>query len=166
MRIRRSFILIIIFSYLALLGILVLSPQVSSKTKECYDCHKQAKKDFDKKFVHRPVKKKNCKGCHESHGCAQRLVLKETGSALCFDCHKDLEEKYLKGIAHHPVKEGKCFFCHDPHASEEKFLIRETEAVSPCFVCHDELEQKTKEQFLHDPFAKNECAVCHAVHNS
>ena len=163
---KKSISLIVILFFLIFSGVMVLSPGVFSKGKVCYDCHQEAEKSFAKKFRHQPVKEKECKGCHESHGFAQKLILRKSGSALCFDCHKDLEVTYLEGSVHPPVREGRCLSCHEPHASDEKSLIRPAEAVSFCFMCHQDLEDRLEDQFLHKPFGENQCAVCHAVHNS
>jgi len=44
--------------------------------RPCYDCHGQAKADFQKKaFIHAPVKSEDCESCHKRHGFAQKLVL-------------------------------------------------------------------------------------------
>jgi len=57
-------------------------------TRPCYDCHKDAKKEFaSRKYVHAPVAKADCESCHLRHGFSQKLVLAKPVPELCYTCH-------------------------------------------------------------------------------
>ena len=60
--------------------------------RSCYDCHADAKKEYQKKYVHPDVAKENCLACHDSHGFSQKLVLKKPMPELCIGCHGELQK--------------------------------------------------------------------------
>ena len=38
------------------------------QAKPCLDCHKNTMSEFQKKYVHDPMKKRDCEACHLRHG--------------------------------------------------------------------------------------------------
>ena len=108
----------------------------------------------DKKFMHGPVKDRDCKGCHSSHGSENfRLLVKpypaqfyspfsKENYELCFSCHPenlvlakntldltefrngDLNLHYLH--VNKPQRGRTCRSCHATHASDTAKHIRQS----------------------------------------
>ena len=130
----------------------------------CFQCHgekiKQDKRTISnvkeeiagKKFVHGPIRERNCTACHAAHGSEHFSMLKgkypETFSApfssetyaLCLQCHKktltlDAKAENLTGFRNgtlnlhdlHVAKKVKgraCRACHAAHASDLPHNVR------------------------------------------
>jgi len=152
-----------------ILGLLT-APSLSGKTKECYDCHQDAKQTFGAyKYVHIPVKNKDCLACHDSHGFSQKLTLKAHDNSLCKKCHPKFGEGYPpsgSAYVHEPVTKGLCWSCHNPHGSDIPGLIRMVGNELVCFECHGQIKSLKKKPVQHQPFARNECSSCHVSHDS
>ena len=109
------------------------------EAKPCLDCHKTTLNEFQKKYVHSPMSKKDCEACHLRHGKIAVLTLKEREERkLCYICHKQMALNMDKTAnVHTALKQGKCLPCHNPHASENKFLQKKT-GSEQCFTCHNQ----------------------------
>jgi len=108
----------------------------------------------DKKFLHGPVKDKDCSGCHTTHGSEHFRLLKEQYPSifyapfaeenykLCFGCHEktlvqtaktdnltDFRNGYQNLHFLHVNKERRgrtCRACHETHASNQAKHMRKT----------------------------------------
>ena len=105
--------------------------------KPCLDCHKEKLSDFQKKYVHSPMSKKDCEACHLRHGKLPVLTLKfREQDKLCYICHSQMALNIGKMThVHTALKQGKCLPCHDPHASDNKFYLKKV-GNDQCFTCH------------------------------
>lgn len=45
--------------------------------KPCLDCHTKTLPEYQKKYIHEPMAKKDCEACHNRHGKIAVLSLKE-----------------------------------------------------------------------------------------
>ncbi|MDD5773226.1 MAG: cytochrome c3 family protein [bacterium] len=123
----------------------------AEEKKDCYDCHKDLKEKFQKKYIHKPLAKNGCTGCHKDHGNENKLMLKAEGNDLCYLCHDSYEVEFKKQsklavikLSHFNLPVGRdksqCIECHDPHSSDEPKLIYSNQ---------------------HKPFAEKKCLECH-----
>ena len=132
--------------------------------KPCLDCHTKTLTEYQKKYIHEPMAKKDCEACHNRHGKIAVLSLKEREQRkLCVLCHKDFEARILKNKSvHSALKQGKCTPCHHPHASDNKYLLRKT-GSEQCFQCHkkDTFVLPNQHKTLSDG-----CLICHNPHGS
>ena len=132
--------------------------------KPCLACHEERLPDFQKRYVHQPVKEKACESCHVRHGkLAVKSFIERVESRLCFTCHSEMAT-LMQGTpnVHTPLKQGQCVPCHDPHASEETSLQKKT-GSHQCFTCHK--QEPFKNQNRHKALDKG-CLVCHSAHGS
>ena len=135
-----------------------------ARGKLCIGCHDGFAEVLKRPFVHTPIAKGDCTGCHSPHTSNhERLLSAETGE-MCQDCHADLVPEETQS-AHQVFVEGKCMSCHDPHASDHEMnLVRAGSEL--CFECHEAMGEKIKgNQFQHEPVTKN-CLKCHDPHAS
>src|SRR4030042_5205641 len=97
------------------------------EAKPCMDCHKEKLNEFQKKYVHSPMSKRECEACPLRHGKIAVLYLKEKDPKLCYSCHKQMA-LYMDKLPnlHSALKRGKCVACHNPHASDNKSLLKKT----------------------------------------
>ncbi|HBO84847.1 MAG: hypothetical protein A2073_01460 [Deltaproteobacteria bacterium GWC2_42_11] len=130
----------------------------------CIKCHSDMKGKFNLPYVHTPVKKGECIGCHNPHTSKfAKLVIKKK-ETLCYLCHENKYEKLPSENVHTPVRNGECTACHDPHASEHKsMMIRQEKEL--CFSCHGDM-MKEGMNFSHSLFREGKCLVCHNPHAS
>jgi len=132
--------------------------------KPCLECHKKTLPEYQKKYIHQPMAKKDCEACHNRHGKIAVLSLKEREqSKLCTKCHTEFAARIAGNTSvHTALKQGKCTACHNPHASDNKFLQKKT-GSEECFTCHK------KDSFVramqHKPLTDG-CLVCHNPHGS
>src|SRR6266567_387053 len=84
--------------------------------KLCLDCHTTFKDKLSKSFVHTPLKKGDCTGCHDPHTSSHGKLLAAGGGEICAACHKSVVPAAALSV-HKVVAEGSCMKCHDPHAS-------------------------------------------------
>ncbi|MDI6784865.1 MAG: cytochrome c3 family protein, partial [bacterium] len=129
-RMHRIFsVFLVILSFFSL-GILHRSSvgketaRTSQKVKPCYQCHTELKQKYNQKYIHAPVKKSDCEACHERHGFANNLVLKQQGAALCYSCHSQI----VQG-EHITVTPSSCYLCHFKGVEKGKSFTR-------CLGCH------------------------------
>ena len=104
------------------------------------------------KYLHGPIRQKNCIGCHGAHGTEFPYILNKpfprgfyssytpTAYSLCFDCHdkkivmkeRSTDTAFRNGdenlhYLHVNRDKGRsCHACHDEHASNQPKHIRET----------------------------------------
>lgn len=129
----------------------------------CLTCHTAFKETLNKKFVHTPLKDKDCTGCHNPHTSDHGKLLSADPDKVCFSCHSDIVATGAKSV-HQVVAEGKCVQCHDPHASNYRMqLVRPGKKL--CFGCHKDMEKIANYKFKHPPVEDN-CLACHDPHAS
>ncbi|ACH38145.1 cytochrome c [Citrifermentans bemidjiense Bem] len=132
--------------------------------KLCQDCHTNFEEKLKKTYVHTPVKKGDCTGCHNPHSSNFKKLLSADSSKICSSCHKGLLSANAKST-HKVVVEGNCMKCHDPHASAIKNnLLKGGNEL--CLECHKALKNAiAKAKFQHAPVTKD-CTICHDPHMS
>ncbi len=172
MKLRYMTLLITILVGTALVGTAIsaqdndlkfkLKPGASGKL--CLNCHVDLQDTVKKPFVHTPLKKGDCVGCHSPHTSSHgKLLAAETGN-ICSLCHKGMIPAAARSV-HKVVAEGNCMKCHDPHASTIKYN-RVKGGNDLCFGCHKEMgETVAKAKFKHSPVGKG-CLTCHDPHAS
>ncbi len=135
-----------------------------AKGKICVSCHDAFEEILKKRFVHTPLAKGDCSGCHNPHASKHALLLASETSEICHECHEDMFVPEAES-AHEVFVEGKCVSCHDPHATDNKMvLIRGGSEL--CFGCHEELGKRiAANEFQHEPVAED-CLKCHNPHVS
>ncbi len=133
--------------------------------RTCDNCHQKEIDTFlARNVVHDPIKKIDCKACHEPHGVLGVLHLWEGVEArVCYTCHKEEEELSYKHYQHSVFKEGKCSPCHNPHSSDMSKLLKEP-GNDLCYSCHD--REPFQRTFVHKPLQETGCLSCHAPHAS
>jgi predicted CXXCH cytochrome family protein len=132
--------------------------------KPCLDCHKEKLNEFQKKYVHSPMSKRDCEACHLRHGKLPVKTLKEREEdKLCYICHSQMVLNMAKTAhVHTALKQGKCLPCHNPHASDNKSLLKKV-GNDQCFTCHKDASFTRAKR--HKPLADG-CLTCHAAHGS
>lgn len=130
----------------------------------CMKCHTTFQEKMARKFVHTPLKKNECTGCHNAHTSSHGKLLAVDAKEVCSACHPPMISAKAKSI-HKVVAEGGCMKCHDPHSAAAKNnLVKEGKQL--CFSCHKALGEKlTKVKFHHSPVEKD-CLTCHEAHAS
>jgi predicted CXXCH cytochrome family protein len=130
----------------------------------CVECHDGFEAILKKRFVHTPLAKGDCSGCHNPHTSRHEMLLAAEPRYICYECHDDMLVPDAQS-AHQVFVEGKCASCHDPHAADNKMiLVRGGSEL--CFECHAELGERIASiEFPHDPVEKD-CLKCHNPHIS
>lgn len=130
----------------------------------CLNCHPTFKEKMTRKFLHTPLKKKECSGCHNPHTSDHGKLLDADMKSVCFACHARVVSPNARSV-HKVVAEGACMKCHDPHSAQYKNnLVRDGKEL--CFGCHKKLgESIAKAKRKHSPVESN-CLTCHLVHSS
>lgn len=134
--------------------------------KLCLKCHVQFNEKMAKTFVHTPLKKFECTGCHNAHSANHgKLVAADTkGKGVCYTCHGSMLPSSAVST-HKVVAEGNCTKCHDPHSAPYKNnLVAGGNQL--CVTCHKEYgEPLAKLKYSHKPVREN-CLNCHDAHGS
>jgi predicted CXXCH cytochrome family protein len=135
-----------------------------ARAKLCVECHDSFQETLKRRYLHTPLSKGDCTGCHDPHTSNNEMMLAADSGVLCYECHDDMGKPDARSV-HEVFAEGKCALCHDPHASDNKMiLVRAGSAL--CFECHDALGSRiAKNEFAHDPVEEN-CLECHTPHVS
>lgn len=132
--------------------------------KLCINCHTAFQEKMQKPYVHTPLKKGECTGCHNPHATDHGKLLSAGTESICASCHKSIIPSNAKST-HKVVADGQCVKCHDPHSSANKNgLLKSGNEL--CFTCHTKLgETVSKAKFKHNPVEKG-CQTCHLPHAS
>jgi DmsE family decaheme c-type cytochrome len=135
-----------------------------ARGKVCLSCHDSFGKKVKEKYIHTPVRKGKCTGCHSPHASDHGKLLSANPAKICASCHTKIVPKDAKST-HRVVEEGKCISCHDPHGGKVKFnLVKGGNEL--CFTCHKKLGESVKSvKFSHNP-VKRSCGICHDPHGS
>jgi len=135
-----------------------------SITKVCVECHDEFSEILKRPFLHTPVSKGDCAGCHNPHTSRHEKLLAADSREICQSCHEEMFEGETES-AHEVFVERKCFACHDPHGANNKNnLIRSGSDL--CIECHKGLgKQIATNKFEHDPVTES-CVECHDPHAS
>jgi DmsE family decaheme c-type cytochrome len=135
-----------------------------AKGKICLTCHADFQQKLKSRFIHTPVKKDDCTGCHAPHASSHGKMLAESSDKICFQCHDTLIAKNAVS-AHQMAAKGGCVKCHDPHGSNNKFNLLKA-GNELCFSCHKDMaDTLPKVRFKHNPVQKG-CTECHTPHAS
>ena len=127
----------------------------------CEKCHQPPVDRFE--FVHTPIKKGECIGCHDPHQSdAPKQLKKKKTSELCYTCHKNTQQ--VKKFLHGPVGTGDCNVCHNPHSTAYKAQLR-GQGNDLCFLCHEDRKAEFTRKYPPKP-AEESCLKCHDAHNS
>ena len=145
----------------------------------CYSCHTELESEFQKKYVHKPIKNGSCTSCHDPHSSNESKLLVNKTPNLCLDCHTEFEERATAKSIHTPSFEGNaCMQCHDPHASDERKLLTTKDTKSLCLSCHNKVINKKdgvrlsnidkilKESTHIHKAVEGGCTSCHNAHYS
>lgn len=146
----------------------------------CYQCHTEAKADFNQPFRHRVNEGLiRCTDCHNPHGTPLNRSLRAEPSqdAICFKCHRSLQGPFV--FEHVPVKTEGCQACHQVHGSINPRLLKVNQVNILCLQCHtpglapntrsrDVNAPGTPNGPVHDQSAKFQaCTMCHVqIHGS
>lgn len=130
----------------------------------CLKCHNSFQEKMARKFVHTPLKNKDCSGCHNPHTSKHGKLLAADAKSMCATCHNSMIVANAKSV-HKVVADGGCMKCHDPHSAAIKDnLLKEGRQL--CVSCHKKLGEKlAKNKFKHSPVESN-CLTCHLSHSS
>lgn len=130
----------------------------------CFSCHEDKKEDFEKKYVHQPIKE-SCEKCHLPHGSQFAFHLKDDRAALCADCHKEFVQQMNNSESQHTaVTTNGCLGCHLPHSSDHNKGLRE-DKTDLCLSCHEAMKEKIlASTYLHGPVEEGDCIACHNPH--
>ena len=117
----------------------------------CFNCHEDKKEDFEKKFVHQPVKE-SCEKCHNPHASQFAFHLKDERAALCGGCHEEFVQQLKESASQHSaVAKNGCLACHLPHSSDHNKGLKE-EKEDLCLSCHEDMRNKIlSSKYLHGP---------------
>jgi predicted CXXCH cytochrome family protein len=130
----------------------------------CFSCHEDRKADFEKKYVHKPVKE-SCEKCHDPHSSSYKGHLIKAEKDLCSSCHEKFVKKFNNSQSQHSaVLEKGCASCHSPHSSNNDKGLK-IKKQDLCLSCHEKLKNKISDsQYLHGPVAEGDCGACHDSH--
>ena len=158
------FISILVLSFTVAFGQNKFKLKPGAEGKLCLNCHDNFKEKLKSQFVHTPVKKGECSGCHNPHASSHGKLLAADPNKICYNCHQTVIPEKARS-AHKVVLEGNCVKCHDPHASNNKFVLVKA-GNELCFSCHKSIgETVAKVKFKHSPVEKG-CLNCHDPHGS
>ena len=139
-----------------------LKPGASGKI--CFTCHAAFEEKMKNPFVHTPVKKGDCTGCHNPHASSHGKLLSTGADKICAKCHKSMIPANARSV-HADVASGNCTKCHDVHSSKNKANLLKA-GNELCFGCHKTMgETLAKIKFRHNPVEKG-CITCHNPHAS
>ena len=101
----------------------------------CYKCHPYIKAEFSLPTHHPlPEGKVSCLDCHDPHGTATEMLLKEpTVKETCTSCHAEKEGPFA--FEHADVTDD-CRNCHTAHGSINDALLNVKQPFL-CLQCHD-----------------------------
>lgn len=143
-------------------------PVAESNCTSCHNPHGSDNSGLLWASVHRPVKARMCKQCHEEASSPNALNLKNSGVELCHGCHSDVANEVVsRNRVHWPaVDQIACLNCHGPHATAAPNMLR-APTTTLCASCHaDTLEQLASSRVKHPPAQEGECSSCHEPHAS
>lgn len=140
--------------------IFFLPSQATSEDKFYLQHPKNYEKFLADKYLHSPVKEKNCSACHISLEEVKKLTA--SGNALCYTCHKELEKEIMTKKTHSLIKISECVTCHNVHSGNNRALLNET--GKDCSSCHDPADLKRPHFGIVSK--KGRCTYCHTPHTS
>jgi len=114
------------------------------------------------KYLHSPVKDKNCSSCHTSLKEVKKLIAK--GNALCYTCHKELEKEIKTKKVHGLLQSAECLTCHNVHSGDNPALL--SDMGKDCTTCHDPKDKSTAKAHFGIFVKKGTCNSCHQAHTS
>ena len=139
--------------------------KMGARGKICRDCHTVFSKTMNKRFVHTPLKKGDCTGCHNPHASNHGKLLSRDAKEVCGSCH----EKMMKQDAvstHKPAADKACTTCHDAHASDNPANLQKP-VKELCGGCHAKVVDAAEgAKVKHAPLKNKGCTACHDPHSS
>lgn len=170
MKLRNTKIVLLSVALSIFLPLTVVYGQDAFKLKEgaagktCLNCHEGFQEKMKKPFVHTPLAKGDCVGCHNPHTSYYSMLMAAPADTICYTCHKSVVPADAKSV-HQVVAEGKCISCHDPHAADNELnLLKKGSEL--CQECHQVLAAKIKENKYGHPPVREDCGGCHNPHAS
>ena len=155
----------------------------------CLECHDADDADAQHPI---PVRRADCRLCHEAHGSVNthmlrgvsqhvpfeegsceachrkprgtRIRLLQEGGALCEACHGDATDPARGAVVHTALRQGRCVECHDPHLADRANLLK-ADGGDLCFSCHPEIAERANGEGAH-PILEEGCDSCHDAHQS
>ena len=104
--------------------------------KGCRACHENGTggriKELSMTWAH-----KKCMGCHDAHGSAYPMQVKQSPGDLCLGCHETIKDS-TTAVYKHPAALGDraCLTCHTAHGGNLARLMSDL-PVRICMTCHD-----------------------------
>jgi predicted CXXCH cytochrome family protein len=92
----------------------------SDAYKACVKCH--AKVPQERKLMHGPVARGECRWCHAPHESAEEALFKDTPIRVCTQCH----DTHLLGNNPPEHTDGKtsCLQCHFGHGGDKQYFLK------------------------------------------
>jgi predicted CXXCH cytochrome family protein len=135
-----------------------------ARGKLCVRCHEDFGEVLKRRFVHTPIAKGDCAGCHNPHTSDHERLLSRPTGEMCQNCHDDMVPAEPRS-SHQVFVEGECMSCHDPHAADHEMNLIRPEGEL-CVGCHKDLGKRIQaNQFQHEPVTES-CLECHEPHVS
>lgn len=142
-------------------------------------CHSDL---IEKKYLHGPIKSKECVFCHQvlsgeqtvqkngksfTHARIQKMSAIEINKK-CFVCHEEYKAKIASAQkVHSAINEKSCVGCHNPHQADRSTLLNLDSKKDLCLSCHKNIEEKLKTAKYHMiDGMKKQCLTCHETHTS
>jgi predicted CXXCH cytochrome family protein len=135
-------------------------------SKAIFEANKEwTEERFKWESVHRPMRYKDCAGCHASPDDMTKLLWPQR--KLCAKCHEGVVKTMEGGTPglkiHAALKDVGCAACHDPHASQEKHLLKK-DVVTLCLSCHEAAKAPMKAAHAGTTKFLGSCLACHNGH--
>jgi predicted CXXCH cytochrome family protein len=128
----------------------------------CFSCHKTIQAQFSLPSHHRvPEGQIKCTDCHDSHGTANRPLLRKANFEVCVGCHVEKRGPFL--YEHPAAKVEGCTSCHSPHGTVERNLLLRREGRFLCLQCHVNPQADNVPHGRLSFQTRGECVRCHAV---
>ncbi len=107
--------------------------KAGNMTTNCVTCHLEVKAEGNK-MSHHPVRegRMDCASCHNVHGAAPSLLVKNTLNDTCYTCHAEKRGPFV--WEHAPARET-CANCHSAHGSNQRSLLTSKDPFL-CLSCH------------------------------
>ena len=106
----------------------------------------------------------DCASCHNAHGSAPSLLIRQSVTETCFTCHTDKRGPFV--WEHAPVRED-CANCHAAHGSSQRNLLTAKDPFL-CLSCHSYGGHVNLPRYnrVSNPYGSG-CSNCHiSVHGS
>ena len=143
-----------------------------AQPKLCYQCHTDAKSQFNMPFHHKVEEGlMKCTDCHDPHGTFNQKNLRASSQmdAVCTKCHSETAGPFV--YEHMVVKTEGCTACHTPHGGPNPRLLNRANVNTICLQCHSPSPNFTTGEPIgpaHNQAVQYQsCTICHtSIHGS